>query len=303
MSAFSDGYDPITFWQRFEHRHATIDGVRLHYVEGGNGAPVLLIPGWPQSWYAWRKVMPLLADAGHRVIAIDPRGMGDSARPATGYDMTTVAAELHAFLNALELGMGVDVVGHDIGSWMAFALAADWPRDVRRLAMFDVTIPGVSLPPPSGIPSTEFNAKTWQFSFQRLDDLPELLLIGRERPFLTWLFQRKAARPWSMMGPADLDEYVRVFAAPGAIRAALSFYRCAFSDVDVAANRARAARRLSQPVLAMGAESGIGDTLLEAFRGIADDVRGGTLMDCGHYMPEESPLDIAAAVIDFLHAG
>ena len=96
-------FDPATFWTQFDHDTVVIKGVRLHFVEGGSGTPILLLPGWPQSWYAWRYVMPLLAKAGRRVIALDPRGMGDSDRPASGYEMRTVAAELHDFVEALKL--------------------------------------------------------------------------------------------------------------------------------------------------------------------------------------------------------
>ena len=91
-------FDPVTFWTRFRHGTASVAGVRLHFVEGGDGGPILLLPGWPQSWYVWRYVAPLLASAGRRVIALDPRGMGDLDRPASGYDMRTVAAEFMASL-------------------------------------------------------------------------------------------------------------------------------------------------------------------------------------------------------------
>jgi pimeloyl-ACP methyl ester carboxylesterase len=164
--------------------------------------------------------------AGRRVIALDPRGMGDSDRPASGYEMRTVAAELHGFLEALRLTANgpIDIVCHDLGTWMGHACAAEWPGDVKRLAVFDALMPGITPPPPVGIPSAEANVKTWQLAFNRLDDLPEILLQGREREFLTWLFRAKSTRPWTIT-PADLDEYVRINAAPGATRAALSYYR------------------------------------------------------------------------------
>jgi pimeloyl-ACP methyl ester carboxylesterase len=213
--------------------------VRLHFVEGGDGAPILLLPGWPQSWYAWRYVMPLLASDGRRVIALDPRGMGDSDRPASGYDMRTVAAEIHGFVEALGLAASpaFDVVGHDVGTWIGYAYAADWPSDVRRLALFDAGLPGVSPPPAAGIPSADLNLRTWHFAFNRLDDLPELLLAGREREFLTWLFRAKAVRHWAITA-IDLEEYVRVNAAPGASRAALSYYRAILSPEGLEASRA-----------------------------------------------------------------
>ena len=302
-------FDPAAFWQRFQHRTVAVNGVRLHYVEGGveggaeggSGPPVLLLPGWPQSWYAWRLVMPMLADVGRRVIALDPRGIGDSGRPAAGYDMRTAAEEVHGFAEALGLlaGGAIDVVGHDLGTWIGYAYAADRPGDVRRLAVMDASLPGVTPPPAPGIPTAETNVKTWHFAFNRLDDLPEILVAGREREFLTWLFAAKSARVWRI-GPADLDEYVRVLAAPGALRAALAYYRAAFSPDGLAQSRARAARTLSIPVLALGAETGVGAMLADTMRLVAADVRGGTVTGCGHYMPEERPGTIAQALIRFL---
>src|SRR6202022_1894997 len=208
-------FDPATFWTQFHHDTVVIKGVRLHFVEGGSGTPILLLPRWPQSWDVWRYVMPLLATAGRRVIALAPRGMGDSDRPASGYEMRTVAAELHDFVEALKLTANgpVDIVGHDMGVWIGYAYAAEWPDDVNRLALLDAALPGITPPPPAGIPSAEANVRTWHLAFNRLDDLPEILLQGREREFLTWLFRAKSTRPWTIT-PADLGEYVRVNAAP-----------------------------------------------------------------------------------------
>ena len=294
-------FDPAAFWTQFHHDTASVAGVRLHYVEGGSGAPILLLPGWPQSWYVWRYVMPLLVAAGRRVIAVDLRGMGDSDRPPSGYDLRRVAAEIHGLAAILELTGpgGFDVVGHDIGTWLGYAYAADWPGDVRRLALFDAGLPGVSPPAPAGIPSAEANLKTWHFGFNRLDDLPELLIQGRERLFLSWLFQAKTVRPWTIT-PADLDEYVRVNAAPGASRAAFSYYRHAFSPEGLEHSRARMERPLTMPVLAFGAESGVGAALIDTMRLVATDVRGGVFAQCGHYMPEEAPYAVAEQVIRFL---
>lgn len=296
-------FDPAAFWKRFRHATATVDGVRLHYVEGGSGPPILLLPGWPQSWYAWRLVMPLLAAAGRRVVALDPRGTGDSGRPASGYDMRSVAAEVHGFIEASGLSAkgGVDVAGHDIGTWIGYALAADWPGDVRRLAVLDAALPGVTPPPAAGIPSGAANLKTWHFAFNRLDDLPEVLIQGREREFLTWLFASKTIRPWQI-GQDGLDEYARVLAAPGALRAALAYYRAAFHPDALARNEARARQKLAMPVLALGAETGVGDALVSTMRLAATDVRGGVIRDCGHYMPEERPHTVADALIRFLAA-
>jgi pimeloyl-ACP methyl ester carboxylesterase len=293
-------FDATTFWTVFRRGTVTANGVRLHFVEGGSGAPILLLPGWPQSWYVWRYVMPLLVAAGRRVIALDPRGMGDSDRPASGYDMQTVTAEIHNVVEALGLTTdgAIDVVGHDVGTWIGYAYAAEWPQDVKRLAVFDAALPGITPPPPAGIPSADVNVKTWHFAFNRLDDLPELLLHGREREFLTWLFRAKAMRPWTIT-PTDLDEYVRVNAAPGAIRAALSYYRHNLGPEALERSRLRAARKLAMPVLAFGADAGVGPALIETMRLVATDVRGGVFTECGHYMPEEAPRAVADQILRF----
>ena len=295
-------FEPATFWSQFRHGTAMVKGVRLHFVEGGKGGSMLLLPGWPQSWYAWRYVMPLLVGSGRRVIALDPRGIGDTDRPSSGYDLRTVAAEVHGVVEALGLTTDgpLDVVGHDVGTWLGYAYAAEWAGDVKRLAVFDAALPGVSPPPPAGIPSAEANVKTWHFAFNRLDDLPELLLKGREREFLSWLFRAKAMRTWTIT-PADLDEYVRVNAAPGATRAALSYYRHAFSPEGLEHSRERAARKLTIPVLAFGAEAGAGTALIDTMRLVASDVRGGVFEGCGHYMPEEAPCAIAQQIRMFMN--
>lgn len=295
-------FDAAAFWRRFRHGDQTVGGVRLHYVEGGEGEPMLLLPGWPQSWYAWRHVMPRLVDAGRRVIALDPRGVGDSDRPSAGYDLVTVAREVHGFVQALGLTDGgpVDVVGHDLGTWIGHAFAADWPADVRRLAVLDAALPGISQLG-AGVPSDQANVKSWHLAFNRLDDLPELLIRGREREWLTWLFANKALRPW-VITAADLEEYVRVNAAPGALRAAFSYYRAMLSEEGLAQTRARAARRLAAPVLALGAEGGVGAVLVETMRAAASNVEGMVLKSCGHYMPEERPEAVARALLEFFAA-
>jgi len=136
-------------------------------------------------------------------------------------------------------------------------------------------------------------------AFNRLDDLPEILLQGRERELLTWLFRAKSIRPWTIT-PADLGEYVRVNAAPGATRAALSYQRHNLGPEGIAHSRARAERKLAMPVLAFGAEAGVGAMLLDTMRLVAADVRGGVFAGCGHYMPEEAPRAVAEQIIRFM---
>src|SRR5688572_24131141 len=111
-------FDADEFGVAFTDRNASVLGIDLHYVEGGSGDPMLLVPGWPQSWYAWRYVMPALAE-NYRVIAIDPPGLGESGRPQS-YDTAAIAAYIDGFLDVLGLD-SVDFVGHDIGAWIGYA--------------------------------------------------------------------------------------------------------------------------------------------------------------------------------------
>ena len=125
------------------HHRASLSQVTMHYVTVGAGDPVVLLHGWPQTWYAWRHVIPLLIDAGYSVIAPDLRGLGDTSRPAEGYDSLSVAADVHELL-ARHLGVECfHVAGHDWGGPAAFALAATHSDTVRTLAVIDVTVPGL----------------------------------------------------------------------------------------------------------------------------------------------------------------
>ncbi|MBV8623730.1 MAG: alpha/beta hydrolase [Herbaspirillum sp.] len=286
-----------------QHKTMDVDGVRLHYVEAGCGAPILLIPGWPESWYAWRDVIPYLVRAGRRVIAIDPRGMGDSAHPEHGFDPGTVAAEIHRFgeLLGLDNEGGWDIAGHDVGAWIAYAYASDWPADVKSLSLLDAALPGISALPIGGVPTDEVNKRTWHFSFNRIPDLPEILVRGHEREYLTWLLSQKAVRPW-VFTPDVIDEYVRTYTLPGGTRTAFAYYRESFSREALQANKARATRKLDMPVMVIGGEGGVASGLFNTMKEIASNLQGHVLEDCGHFVMEECPGEVAGHLNAFISA-
>jgi pimeloyl-ACP methyl ester carboxylesterase len=293
---------------QIEHHVAKIDGTRFHYVTAGTGDPVLLLPGWPESWIAWRKVLPLLVGAGRRVIVLDPRGFGESDKPAGGYDLDTAARDLHGFLEATNLATagGIDIVAHDVGTWIAHAHAANYPADVKRLVLTESNIPGVTSFASSGIPSEAVNLKSWQFAFNRLNDLPEMLIQGRERDYLAWIFATKSFRSYAI-DAAALEEYTRQYSAPGAMRAGFAWYRANFDADGLAQAKARAAKRLTMPVLALGGSEGVGDALRATAATIGDRVQGGAIAPrqarpgdgCGHFLPEECPDELTEAVVKF----
>ncbi|ALN71911.1 hypothetical protein M673_04230 [Aureimonas sp. AU20] len=288
-------------------RHGLVpvgDGVRLHYVTCGEGEPVLLIPGWPQNWYAWRFVIPLLAKAGRRVIAVDPRGFGDSNKPDIGYEIGTAALDIHRLIVGLELshGKGIDIVSHDVGTWIAHAHAVEHPADVRRLVVTDAFIPGVSPEPPAGFPDRMRNVRTWHFGFNRIEGLAEALVHGREREFLQWFFGPfKCTRTWSIE-PAAFEEYLRVFSAPGAVRAGMNYYREAFSAEGLARSSQRCRQRLDMPIFTIGGADADNDGLLRTMSQFASDVTGVVYKGIGHHVPEECPEDLVNDVLAFWEA-
>ena len=280
----------------FEHRFATVDGVRLHYVTGGkaDGEVIVLLAGFPESWFAWRKVMPLLAPS-FRIIAPDMPGQGDSDRPQGGYDTQTLASAVHGLLQRL----GVDrycMVAHDVGAWVAYPYAALFGREIRRLVLMDAGIPGITLP--DALPTDPARAwRTWHFAFHALPDLPEVLIGGREREYLDWFLRRKTANP-EAFSDSDLAEYLRVFTKAGGLRAGLAYYRAA--GLSAQQNRELSGRgKLAMPVLALGAEQGSIADMASPLRAYAEDVRGGVVAHCGHFIPEEQPEAAAQELASF----
>lgn len=274
------------------------NGTILHYVTAGEGEPVVLIPGWPESWYAWRYVMKDLVASGRKVYAIDPRGFGDSAKPSSGYDLKTASDDIHAFITETGLSQsgGVDIVSHDVGTWIAYAHASTYPKDVRRLVLSEALIPGT--PPAASIPSDAQNIKSWHFGFNRLNDLPEMLVQGHERAYLTWLFANKSVRTWTI-DQAALDEYVRVFSAPGAARAGFEYYRQAFSEEGLALAKKRMSSKLEMPILTIAGAGSLGPAMEKNIGSLGTSVTGVVLEGCGHYVLEECGNDFAKAVIEF----
>ncbi|WP_213989689.1 alpha/beta hydrolase [Sodalis sp. dw_96] len=280
----------------FKHRFATVDGVRLHYVSGGraDGDTIVLLAGFPESWYAWRKVMPLLAER-YRIIAPDLPGQGDSDRPLGGYDTKSLALLVHGLLRQLDVRRYF-MAGHDVGAWVAYPYSVLFGDEVRRLVLLDAGIPGITLP--DALPTAPQRAwRTWHFAFHAVPDLPETLITGKEREYLDWFLRRKTANP-ETFSESDMEEYLRVFMKDGGLRAGLAYYRAA--DLSAQQNRELSAQgKLKMPVLGLGADQGSITDMAAALKDFADDVRGGTIASCGHFLPEEQPASVARELVAF----
>ena len=279
----------------FSHQVTDLGDVRLHSVSAGRGDTVLLLAGFPQTWYAWRKVIPALAET-YSVVAVDLPGQGDSSKPESGYDTQSMAETLHRFIDRLGVGP-VFVASHDVGGWTAYPLAAQHPADVRRLALLDGGIPGVSLP--DALPIQGASRMSFHFLFHLVPDLPEQLIHGREREYVAWFLRAKAFDP-GVFTDADIDEYARCYAAAGGMRAALGWYRAV--PLDAEQNREFAKTKLAMPVLALGGRQGATPGLAEAMRAVAAQVEGEPLEDCGHFLPEEQPAAVAKRLLRFFAA-
>ena len=277
----------------FRHRNVQADDVRLHFVEGGEGPTIVLIAGFPQSCYAWRRVMPLLATQFH-VIALDLPGQGDSEKPVGGYDTRTAGQRVHALLQALGERRYV-FVGHDIGSWVGFPYAHQFQDELRGLVLLDGNIPGITLQPTLTLGPD--NWRNWHFLFNPIPDLPEALLQGRERILIEWFFSRKTANAPATFSRADIDEYERAYQTLGGMRGMLGYYRAVLEDMDQ--NQEYLGRKLTVPILALGGEVGSAPDIHERMKPLGQDVRGGVIAQSGHYIPEEQPEALAGEIIRF----
>jgi len=278
-----------------EHDHTRVDGVRLHHVTAGDpdDPAVVLLHGWPQTWYEWRRVIPALA-ADHHVVAPDLRGLGDSARPMEGYDKATVAADVHGLVESLGHQRAA-LVGHDWGMPTAYLYAAQYRDDVAALAALDASLPGIETETEDLTLSS--GAPVWHYGLHMTPDLPETLVDGNERAYLSWFYRELASDPGAIT-EADVEEYVRCYSEPGALRAGFNYYREAATDaVDIAEH---AADPLELPVLAYGGRRGFREATEAAMRQVATDVRGGVVEDCGHWIPEERPAFLREELTGFL---
>lgn len=279
--------------QRFQHHYVKVSGQRIHYVTAGEGKPVLLIPGWPQTWYTWRYVMTELANNGYKAIAVDPVGTGYSDRPDSGYDTGAAATTLHNMMQQL----GYDeyaVVGHDIGMWVGYAMASDYPASITKIALTEAVIPGLA-PAPSLFVEPEENIFLWHFMFNQVRDLPEMLTAGKESEYLNFIFDK-----WSYRRDRiAVQTYIDAYASPGGLRAGFAYYRAI--PQTILQNKQRAKKKLTMPVMAIGADQATRDAPQLTLQGRAASLQGVMLNECGHFVTEECPEQLMAALLPFLN--
>ena len=282
-----------------DHKTATVNGINIHFVVQGEGAPVVLLHGWPEFWYGWREQIPVLSEH-FQVIVPDMRGFGYSDKPARGYDTRTAASDIYEL--ARQLGHEqVSIVAHDIGVRVAFRFTLDHPEAVQRLVFLDSTPPIEQLGPQAPAVVRE----RWHSYFHQQFDLPEKLIEGREEIYLRHIF-----RDWTINkyppSPEEVQEYVRAYSQPGALRGGFSYYRAAAYE-DPPDWRADADRQLPMPLLFLygvrrehTAVAAGARPIGEAWNAIFPNAVSRNLGNYGHFLQWECPEDVNREVLAFL---
>ena len=244
------------------HHQRTVNGFRMHYVTAGHGYPLVLLHGWPQSWYEWRKIIPALAER-YTVIAPDLRGLGDSEKPMTGYDKRTLAGDVRELVERL---MILDMIPGLIKAGDAFPL--DLALKINHVF---------------------FHGGNPEWATMLVAQNVDAYL----RRFLTTLdFNYSPA----VFTEEEIAEYVRVNSIPGSIRAGFQWYAAGLREDTV--NLANATDKLTIPVLAYGGESFLGD-IRQYWAAVAENVDGGAVPQCGHFIPEEQPTFVVDTALNF----
>lgn len=278
------------------HHTVRLNGIRHHYVTAGEGPPVYLLHGFPETWFGWRKQIDALAEK-YTVVAPDLRGYGLSDKPAAGYDKRTMANDVIALMDHLGHDV-IALVGHDRGARVATRFAKDHPGRLDRLVILDNV--------PTRVLSKTFDmararAGYWIFPFMGVPDLPETLIEGKEEAWLTHLIRTWSYNP-QMMSADEVEVYVKNYQQPGTLRGSFADYRA--MEQDTAQDIEDEDTLIECPVLSMwGAESdvvGKAYDVAEVWRGMATDLTAIPVPECGHLCQEEKPDVINAELLTFL---
>jgi len=290
IAAFACALIAAALPQGFTERDVTVNGVKIHYTIGGNGPVVVLLHGFAQTSHMWRPLLPALAKT-HTVIAPDLRGAGGSDRPASGYEKKTIAQEIHALVKKLGFNEPIELVGHDIGLMVAYAYAAQFPSEVRKLVLMDAFLPGIG-----NWKDVWLARDLWHFHFY--GETPEALVKGRERTYLEHFWNDFAADRTKSVPEADRRLYAQAYARANGMHATMQYFKTFEQDASDFA--ALSATKLAMPVLVLTGEKASGTTLIDQTRLVANDVEGTVVKGSGHWLMEEAPQQVMPALVAFL---
>lgn len=273
---------------RFTPHRIKAAGVSFNVVTGGEGPPLLLLHGWPLTWWSWRKVLGPLADAGFTVIVPDLPGLGDSGPATGGYEKKAIVEPLRALVTALGHSR-IHLAGHDMGAPIAYAWARLYPDEVARLAILDVPLNGF------GLDAFAKRLRLWHFDFFAVPRLPEALITGRERALIEHFYPAYAPEAITV---ADIDEYARTYSRTEVTAAGLAYYRAMSADEAWMKGEAHT-QKLAMPVLVLSGEYAGNYSPYESMAQLATDVRATIIPGCGHYLAEEKPAETAQHLTRF----
>ncbi len=274
------------------HHHVELNGTTLHYVSAGtSGSPILLVHGFPETWWAFHKLIPFLATE-HRVFAVDLRGFGDSASGQGDYDSKTSAEDLHQLIAHLDVGP-VHLTGQDISGATVFRLAAVYPKDVLSLTAIEMGLPGFGLEGFADIT----HGGAWYIGFLSAPGVPEMLLAGRERDFLIKIAYPAMCAVPDAVTAADLDEFVRTYSRPNGWRGAIGLHRSMLKEGPEIKALAQS-HKVKAAVLAIGA--GSGPFAANTMTAVATTIHSVLLDGVGHYAAMEAPELLAHAMQAFM---
>lgn len=260
---------------------------------------ILLIHGFPQTSYQFRKVISLLTEAGYRVVAPDYRGAGDSSRPVTmkGYRKTAMATDLHHVVKRhLHIDSPVHIVGHDIGGMIAHAYAVQYPEDTASIIWGECPLPGTTF-----YDESKKSVQLWHFVFHRITDLPEVLIAGNERAYIKHFYD-KLAHNHAGITPADVDFYEKAYSMPGAMRAGINVYRMFNADAkENLEMRERSGKSKVRCLALNGDKSFLATKAKEEVSEFYEKFEVATVADSGHWIAEENPSEFAEKVLAFVN--
>jgi pimeloyl-ACP methyl ester carboxylesterase len=278
----------------FEHKETRNGAVDIHYVVAGAGDPVVLLHGFPETWFGWRELIPLIA-AKHRIVAPDLRGLGESGRPDSGYEKKVIATDIAAVIAAERIER-YHLVGADMGASVGFPLAMGDQERVRSFVFIASALPGVGLERLYDYSAIGVNA--WYWTLFQHEVFGPMLTAGHVREMLiAWAYRGSALRPDAISDTA-VEEYLRHYTSADGWRAALQYY--ATLEQDAADNRTLLSdgRLLQMPTLGIDGEQD-GRLSTSTLAQIAVDVRGALIPDCKHWVAEEQPDHLAKLLLEF----
>jgi pimeloyl-ACP methyl ester carboxylesterase len=291
QNQITKGKTEVLGGKTFQHYFAVANGIKIHYVKGGKGTPVVLVHGWPQTWYEWAKQMPALSEK-YNVIAVDLRGAGESDKTDSGYNKQTLAKDISELIKVMGLEK-VALIGHDIGGMVAYSFAGLFPNQLLGMGIDDVPIPGYE-------PTWSYvlnDSRAWHFAFHAVPEVPEMIVKGKEKEYLKHFMLSMMANKQAFTDK-DFAYYANWMKVPGNLKGGFEYYRAFKKDAEE--NKPFFTKKITVPVFAFGGQYSMGENQGNMMKGLADSVTSATILNSGHWVTEENAPQFTKELLGFL---